>query len=185
MPNRRRDGRGGIRTQRSRVPWRTGPGCYAFRDSSPAQHRGNGNPKVYTSDARNTHGRAAMNAPKTRGAAIAANCRDCIHDPAATGTWKEQVSCCATPGCPFWRFRPLSGNAPAWLQSRNPADLPAGWVQLHHDEAIRRLRGTANDNPSGCAVQANDGTRAPYPVRPQGGAPATPPVVPETRGFGG
>jgi len=127
-----------------------------------------------------------MNAPKTRGAAIAANCRDCIHDPAATGTWKEQVSCCATTGCPFWRFRPLSGNAPAWLTSRNPADLAADWRTLHHDEAINRLRGAgAHDNPNGCAVQANGETRAPDPVQPQGGTPAMPPGVPETRGFGG
>lgn len=115
-----------------------------------------------------------MNAPATRGAAIAANCRDCIHDAAAPGTWKEQVSICPRTACPFWRFRPLSGNAPVWLLSRNPADPPEGWTSLHHDDAIRRLRGVVNDNADGCAVQCNGGTRAPDPMQPHCPAAALP-----------
>lgn len=107
-----------------------------------------------------------MNAPATRGAAIAANCRDCVHDPAAPGTWKEQVSICSRTACPFWRFRPLSQNAPAWITSRNPDDLPDGWTSLHHDDAIRRLRGVADNNADGCAVQSNGGARAPNPRQP-------------------
>lgn len=106
-----------------------------------------------------------MNAPKTRGAAITRNCRDCIGDAAASGTWREQVSCCASTSCPFWTFRPLSANAPAWITSRNPGNLPEGWASLHHDEAIRRLRAGIADNANGCAVQANGVTRAPNPMQ--------------------
>lgn len=112
-----------------------------------------------------------MNAPKTRGAAIASNCRDCIYDSAATGTWREQVSVCPRTECPLWRFRPLSGNAPAWITSRNPADLPDGWTSLHHDEAIRRLRASIGDKANGCVVQANGQTRTTTPVQPHGGTP--------------
>jgi hypothetical protein len=122
-----------------------------------------------------------MNAPKTRGAAIAANCRDCIGDAAAGGTWREQVSCCASTSCPFWTFRPLSGNAPAWITSRNPDDLPADWKTLPHDEAIRRLRGNGDDNANGCAVQANGGVRAPDPMQP----PCPTPALAETHASDG
>lgn len=108
-----------------------------------------------------------MKAPTTRGAAIAANCRDCVHDPAALGTWKEQISACSRTACPFWRFRPLSGNAPVWLKSRNAADLPEGWSSLNHDEAIRRLRGITDEKAHGCAVQANGGACGAAPMQHQ------------------
>lgn len=101
-----------------------------------------------------------MSAPKTRGAAIVAKCKDCIHDPAAAGTWREQVAVCSCIDCPLWRFRPLPRNAPPWITSRDPADLPKGWGNLHHDEAIRRLRGAVvADLPDGAAVHAHGGTR--------------------------
>lgn len=119
-----------------------------------------------------------MNAPKTRSAAIAANCRDCIHDPAASGTWREQVSICALTACPLWRFRPLSSNAPAWIKSRNPDDLPQGWGALHHDEAIRRLRASIDAKADGCAVQANGQPRGTTPVQPHRAPPYCPVGVP-------
>lgn len=71
-----------------------------------------------------------MNAPTTRGAAIAAFCRQCIYDRDACGTWREQVAACGTTACPLWRFRPLPANAPAWLRSSDPEKLPAGWSRI-------------------------------------------------------
>lgn len=102
-----------------------------------------------------------MNAPTTRGAAIAAKCKDCIHDPAAAGTWREQVAACQCTDCPLWRFRPVQTGAacPAWIKSHDPADLPDGWAKLHHDEAIRRMRASADAKAVNCAVHANGGTR--------------------------
>lgn len=82
-----------------------------------------------------------MTAPKTRGAAIAAHCRGCTHDPCATGTWREQVAVCQNTACPLWAFRPLPANAPGWIKCRDPASLPDGFIGLHHDDAIRTLRG--------------------------------------------
>lgn len=78
-----------------------------------------------------------MTGPKTRSAAIAAKCRDCIHDRHAAGTWRTQVATCHCTDCPLWGFRPLPGNAADWLRSRNPADLPEGWGDLPQDAAAR------------------------------------------------
>lgn len=122
-----------------------------------------------------------MNAPTTRGAAIAAKCKDCIHDPAAPGNWKEQVSACSSVECPLWRFRPVSRAAPGWIKSHDPEDLPEGWTRLLHDEAIRRLRAAIDDKAERDAVQAPNGTRAPDPRQP----PCPAPALPETHGFGG
>ena len=78
-----------------------------------------------------------MTGPRTRGAAIAAKCRECIHDRQAAGTWRTQVATCQCTDCALWRFRPLPGNAADWLRSRNPADLPEGWVDLPQETAAR------------------------------------------------
>jgi len=119
-----------------------------------------------------------MNAPKTRGAAIAGKCKDCIHDPAAAGTWREQVAVCSAIDCPLWRFRALPRNAPPWIASRDPADLPEGWASLHHDEAIRRLRGAVvADMPDSAAVHAHGRTRGTGAMV----LPTPAPDAPETR----
>lgn len=110
-----------------------------------------------------------MNAPTTRGQAIRAKCKDCIYDPEAGGTWTEQVACCTSLDCPLWRFRPLSRNAPEWLRSRDPADLPKGWTGLAHDEALKVLRAGTGDNANGSPVQAIRGARAPSAMQHQGG----------------
>lgn len=122
-----------------------------------------------------------MNAPATRGAAIAAYCKGCIYDPAASGNWKEQVSACRSIECPLWRFRPLGRGVPEWIKSRNPADLPDEWIKLHHDEAVRRLRGRIDAKAEREAVQAPGCTRAPDPMPthcPDG-------IGSETHGFSG
>lgn len=113
-----------------------------------------------------------MTAPTTRGKAIAAYCRECIHDPAAEGTWREQAAVCAHTGCPLWRFRPLPAHAPAWLASRDPADLPAGFVSLPHAEAVAMLRGNIAANRHGCTAQSIGGARAAGgATTPQGATP--------------
>ena len=33
------------------------------------------------------------------------NCRDCIYDSLAPGTWRQQVSLCTIKTCPFWDIR--------------------------------------------------------------------------------
>jgi len=116
-----------------------------------------------------------MTASNTRGAAIAAKCKDCIYDAAAAGTWAEQVSCCPCTDCPLWQFRPLSRNAPAWIKSHDPAGLPEGWKSLHHDEAIRRLRGAVvADLPDGAAPRAHGRTRDTKAMVTQRGTPDAP-----------
>ena len=51
--------------------------------------------------------------PKRRGPkkAIAEKCRSCIHDPAAPGTWRQQVQLCSCYACPLWEHRPKSYGA--------------------------------------------------------------------------
>ncbi|MEO8804131.1 MAG: hypothetical protein ABI304_01985 [Rudaea sp.] len=101
-----------------------------------------------------------MTTPKTRGAAIGQMCRGCIYDPAAAGTWREQVATCCIVDCPLWRFRPMPRTPPHWIASRVPADLPEGWASLPHDEAIRRIRNLGAKPevlPDSAAVHAHDG----------------------------
>ena len=40
--------------------------------------------------------------------AINAKCRDCIHDPAAPGNWRQQVDACTLRSCALWEYRPKS-----------------------------------------------------------------------------
>ncbi len=114
----------------------------------------------------------------TRGAAIATKCRECITDPCALGTWREQVAVCACTDCPLWRFRPLSRNSPAWIASRDPADLPQGFARIGHDAAILALRAGIDGKADGCVVHALRGTRGadlhPYPRPPAARADEVP-----------
>jgi len=43
----------------------------------------------------------------SRTAAIAAKCKDCIFDPLARGTWREQVAACENGGCALNSVRPV------------------------------------------------------------------------------
>lgn len=33
------------------------------------------------------------------------NCKDCIYDSSAPGTWRQQVALCGIKSCPFWDIR--------------------------------------------------------------------------------
>jgi hypothetical protein len=41
---------------------------------------------------------------------ISANCRYCLYDPHAGGTWREQIEACTSPDCPMYPIRPVSQN---------------------------------------------------------------------------
>ncbi len=88
----------------------------------------------------------------TRAQAINAYCRICIHDPRAAGTWREQVAICQCVDCPLWTYRPLPRNAPAWIASRNPLDLPDSLGMRFHDDAIAALRGKSNEGVNSARV---------------------------------
>lgn len=123
-----------------------------------------------------------MNAPATRGAAIAAYCRQCIHDPAAFGTWREQVAACPAVDCPLWRFRPVQDGAscPEWIKSHGPANLPEGWARVHQADAVRMMRRWIADKANARPVQHGGATSStgamqhpcPTPSAPETPAPA-------------
>ena len=96
-----------------------------------------------------------MTATKTRGQAIAAYCKACIHDAAASGNWKEQVSVCPATDCPLWQFRPVGSAAPAWIKSHDPADLPKDWLTVPQADAVARIRPGMPALPDSGAVQAS------------------------------
>ena len=102
-----------------------------------------------------------MKAPKTRGEAINAFCRECIHDPAAAGTWREQTAACTCTSCPLWRFRPIQDarSAPDWIKSREPADLPDDFLRLEQGKAVRAMRCHVADKAIPRPVQPDDSAR--------------------------
>jgi hypothetical protein len=108
-----------------------------------------------------------LKAPTTRGGAIAAHCKDCIYDPAASGTWREQVAACTAFECALWRFRPVQDKAscPDWIKSRDPADLPDGWASLEQPVSVRTMRARIAAMANARAVQANGSVRALDPLR--------------------
>ena len=45
-------------------------------------------------------------ARKSLRAAINAKCKECIYDPHAAGTWRQQVTLCSVTGCSLFPVRP-------------------------------------------------------------------------------
>jgi len=113
-------------------------------------------PSSGTNDPSNECGIAATKS-LTRGEAITANCRDCIHDDSAVGTWRQQTSACHLTACPFWRHRPLAGGVPDFIASRDPARLPPNWRSLSHDAAMAIIAGKDDGKRHGLAVGAIGG----------------------------
>jgi hypothetical protein len=72
-------------------------------------------------------------------AAINAKCRDCIHDPAAPGTWREQVAQCSAINCPLWPYRPEPRGGPFANPPRDPATVTLDWVRAPVGEAFSPL----------------------------------------------
>lgn len=102
-----------------------------------------------------------MNTPKTRSAGIAAYCKQCIHDSAAFGTWREQVAVCPSTDCPLWRFRPAqdAASCPDWIKSHDPADLPERWARLEQAAAVRAMRADIAAKPNARVVRAGGRAR--------------------------
>jgi hypothetical protein len=48
----------------------------------------------------------------SRKSAIHAFCKQCIYDPDAHGTWREQVALCSSGNCPLHSHRPLPHARP-------------------------------------------------------------------------
>ena len=44
--------------------------------------------------------------PTSMRKAINAKCYDCIYDPAAGGSWRDQVRACASKSCPLYSVKP-------------------------------------------------------------------------------
>lgn len=120
------------------------------------------------------HGPCRAKHSPTRAQAIAAYCRECIHDPGAAGTWREQVAVCGCSDCPLWTFRPLPGNAPRWIASRALDDLPDGFGCLYHDDAIATLRGNIDARVDRSSVQPIRGGCEGVPAIPLPGRGAGP-----------
>lgn len=83
-----------------------------------------------------------MSGASLRGA-IDAKCRECGGQEGGERFWRLHVSACPVTACPLWPVRPLaSRGASDWLSSRNPADLPHGFLQMSNEEAVGLIRGT-------------------------------------------
>jgi hypothetical protein len=78
----------------------------------------------------------------TRQQAINAKCKDCIYDPlSGHGTWREQVALCASISCPLWPHRPFPRRgSPLASAPRDPATVPAGWVNASAEQAKLMLQ---------------------------------------------
>lgn len=69
-------------------------------------------------------------------AAINAKCRDCIHDPVAPGTWREQIAQCSAIRCPLWPLRPGPSSGPLANPPRDPDAVTQEWLAKPIGEAV-------------------------------------------------
>jgi hypothetical protein len=69
-------------------------------------------------------------------AAINGKCRDCIHDPAAPGSWRAQVAQCSSKACPLWPVRPAPSAGPFAAPPRDPVTVNREWLRKPVGEAI-------------------------------------------------
>ena len=87
--------------------------------------------------------------------AIASKCRDCTYDTEAAGNWRQQTATCPVVHCALWAFRPLHGNAPAWLAARDAARLPDNWRSMPNVEAVAFIAGRAPNACEGAPFRDN------------------------------
>lgn len=66
--------------------------------------------------------------PRSLRGAINATCRQCIHDAAAPGTWREQVAQCTVTRCGLWPVRPAPSGGPFADPPRDPAGVSRDWL---------------------------------------------------------
>lgn len=75
----------------------------------------------------------------SRVTAIATKCRDCIYDPLAVGTWREQVAACVSANCALHAVRPVPR---ACLRAGEPDPVAIAALRENLDARQR-----AKDNP--------------------------------------
>ena len=90
--------------------------------------------------------------------AIANKCKDCTYDTEAAGNWRQQTASCPVVHCGLWKFRPLHGNAPAWLSARDAARLPDNWRSMPNVEAIVIVADKAPNGREGTLFRYNAAT---------------------------
>lgn len=76
------------------------------------------------------------NSSNSRLAAINAKCRDCIFDPYAAGSWREQVAACTSAHCALHPVRPVPRTCKVG-KAIDPAAIAVLRVRL---EQLDRLR---------------------------------------------
>jgi hypothetical protein len=54
------------------------------------------------------NGATRLRSNRTPMQAINQNCKDCIYDPLAAGTWRQQVTLCSVGSCAFFALRPTT-----------------------------------------------------------------------------
>jgi len=57
---------------------------------------------------------------------IEQKCKDCTYDPAAPGSWRNQVEACTVQSCALWEVRPITMET----MLRNRKEKSAGGVDL-------------------------------------------------------
>jgi hypothetical protein len=53
-------------------------------------------------------------------AAIRAKCKDCTYDPAAGGTYLQQIEDCTVRRCALWEVRPMTVNTINLMRKNKP-----------------------------------------------------------------
>lgn len=59
----------------------------------------------------------------TRQQSINAKCKDCIYDPLAGGTWRQQAENCTVTSCSLYPYRPVSKPRKITLHSVTTAQV--------------------------------------------------------------
>jgi len=63
------------------------------------------------------------------------NCKDCIYDPYAPGTWRQQVTLCSVKSCAFHDVRPKTTSAiPKSVLSYYGVEMPPYQAQNSDDD---------------------------------------------------
>ena len=68
--------------------------------------------------------------------AINDKCKDCIYDPLAGGTWREQVAQCSCVLCPLWELRPGPESGPFANPPRDRGAVTQEWLSAPVGQAI-------------------------------------------------
>ena len=58
--------------------------------------------------------------------AISEKCKDCIYDPMAGGTWRQQVTACKDTSCALYNLRPLEAGVRHGWYVYKPVNIDRG-----------------------------------------------------------